>query len=381
MDIRNINTAPPIQSSSKDVNRNFQLPSLSQIANVEITFNKLDQKIKFYENIDLLLSSGLDINNALVVISNQKNSKWIGGVSRMISKSLNEGNDLAVSMGNAKGFKPFEIAIIKVGEESGKLEKVVSLLTDYFRRSKKIKRIILSSISYPLFVLFVSFGVIVFMLNNVVPMFDSIFSRFGGELPRLTKIIVYISDVLRNNLGLIFLSIISLTGAVIYLLKNESYRLFIEKLILRIPMIGEVYQRNVTLRFFEMMALQMNSKISLEKALLLTANTSNSVFLKKSLKKGINNYLNGASLVSVLRETHFFKIDQLSIIEIGEANNRLNTVFDSVAKKLREDGEYFTGQISAVLEPFLIIFVGFIIGLVLIALYLPIFKMSTTMEF
>ncbi len=339
---------------------------------------KLSDKEKevFYRELGMLLKSGVDFKKALEILSQQSKHKFEKEIIIEIKNKVVEGRSIYESMRETNQFSAYEYYSIQIGEETRKLEEVLSEMQKYFNRKIQMKRQIISVLTYPSIVMLVTVLVLYFMLNKVVPMFSSVFKQFGSELPKSTQIIIKIS----NHSGVIFGAFLTLIiGFIVmhYLLKEkESYRAITTKMLLNTPYFGNLIQKIYISRFCQSMKLLITSKTTLLNSLSLTSKMIGFYPIETAIETIKDDITKGLSLHESLRKHKVFENKMISMVEVAEQINQLDTMFDRLTEQYNEEISHQTKMIGVVLEPMIIIVIGIIVGVIMVSMYAPMFDLS-----
>jgi type II secretory pathway component PulF len=334
------------------------------------------KKEQFYAELSVLLKSGVNLKMALDLIEESQKEK-----DRKIISQLNEqilkGSSLAAAMEKDSNFTPYEFRAIKIGEQTGQLNFITNDLAEYYQRKNEQKRQVISSLTYPLIVLFTAFIVVFFMLKYVVPMFEDIFEQNQVELPFLTQVIVETSHLLEGN-GIIILLILA---AVIVGLrisgKKEWFKKYSGGVFLKIPIIGEYIKKIYITRFTHTMMLLTNSKIPVVNGLAMVREMVNFYPLQQSLQSIETDILQGQRMSDSFKKHDLFDKKMIALLKVAEETNQTEFVFKKLYDQYSREVEYQSKTITNVLNPLLTLLVGLIVGVILIAMYLPMFRLSS----
>ena len=342
--------------------------------------NSLSDKKKeaFYHELFILLTAGVDIRSTLDLIATEQTSEKDKQLFVGIRDSVTSGSTLSDAIQATGKFSPYEYHSLRIGEESGKLSTVLKELADFFQSNINLRRQIIGALTYPGIVLCTSFGAIFFMLNFIVPMFADVFKRFGGKLPFITALIVDMSNWLGSYFYLIFLGFAGAIGFMFSQRNQLWFRKFFSKLLLRTPFVGEMIRKIYMARFCHSMALLIGAKIPIVRAIKLVKQMIGFYPIEISLDQIEQDIMQGISLNKSLSNFPVYHKRLVSLIKVGEEVNQLELFFGKIAKQYSQDVEHQTSLISSMIEPFMIIFLGIIVGVILIAMYLPLFQLSTT---
>lgn len=366
----------------KKQRENAPFEQIIKLLNTDISFSssKLSDKKKerFYSELHILLSSGIDIKSAFDIIVDEQTKKQDKELYSSIASKVLKGESLSIALKESKMFSPYEYFSLQIGEESGEINRVLEELAQYFAKRIKQKRQLTNAFSYPVLVLVTALAAVIFMMNYMVPMFVDVFSRFQGELPSLTKFIVKLS-AFTNQYFLLFVVILIGLWGVRFLVRNQNwYQNIAGKLILRIPFWGNITKMIYFERMAQSMALLISSRTPLLNAVQLVKNMIVFYPYMKALEVIENDIMHGKHLHESMAKFSLFDKRVISLIKVAEEVNQLDSIFEKLSKQYAEELEHKLGVLSSLLEPFLIIFVGLIVGIILIAMYLPMFQLSTS---
>jgi len=373
----NINKTKTVekQEQVKNEKTNSLKDLMSQDIELVSSFNA-KRKEDFYTKLNILLSAGLDVQNALKLIEKGQKKQKIKTVIENIRATIIEGDSISTALEKTGKFSTYEVFSIKIGEETGKLNTILQELAFFFQRVIQYRQQLVGALTYPGFVILFSFGVVIFLLNFLVPMFSGVYSRFDQELPFITQQIVFLSEWLESNLKYLFLGFITLGGFFYYQRNQIWFRKAFSIFILNIPIFGKVIKGIYLARFCQAMSLLLNSKVSLLKTVDLIAQMIQFYPIENALKIASKAILNGASLNETLEQFKFFPTDLIALIKVGEEASQLDTMFSKLAEQYNHEVEQQTKTIGSLLEPILIISLGVIVGFILIAMYMPLFQLS-----
>ncbi|KIA97313.1 general secretion pathway protein GspF [Flavobacterium sp. KMS] len=339
---------------------------------------KLPDKRKeiFYRELGMLLKSGVDFKKALEILSNQSSNRFEKEIILQIKEKIVEGRSIYESMRESNQFSAYEYYSIQIGEETRKLEEVLGELQKYFNQKIQMKRQIISVMTYPTIIMLVTVLVLYFMLNKVVPMFSSVFKQFGSELPKSTQIIIKIS----NHSGIIFSIIIGIILGFIFihilLKERSSYRLLTSHIALKIPYFGNLIKKIYISRFCQAMNLLITSKTTLINSLTLTAKMISFYPIEIAIHQIKEDITRGASLNESLKKHTVFENKMVSMVEVAEQVNQLETMFERLTEQYNEEINHQTKMIGVILEPMIIIVIGIIVGIIMVSMYAPMFDLS-----
>lgn len=356
--------------------------SVIDFLNKDIVFGdgQLSDKKKeaFYHELGTLIKSGITLKAALeltiISYSDSKDQQMFAE----IQADVVSGSSLSEALKKREKFSSYEFYSVRIGEETGRLAEVLNELAKYYKSKITQRRKIIGAITYPLLVLTTSFAAIFFMIKFVVPMFADVFNRFGGKLPYITSLIVNFSNWFDRYIYLILMIPLLLLGLYIYNRKAIWFKKWSALLLLRVPLVGEIIRKIYLARFANTMRLLTGTNTPLLKAMEMVRQMISFYPIEVSLLSAEKDILLGSTLSNTLGKHDFYPAKFIQMIKIAEEVNKLEYFFEQLSNQYTEEVEYKTNAISGLLEPLIIIFLGLAVGVILIAMYLPMFQMSNS---
>lgn len=357
---------------------------LVDFLNRDISFGgrELHDKKKEYLYLELssLLLAGINMKSSFELITSDQKKQKDRALYTGIQQAVLGGSTFSKALHQAGKFSLYEVYSLQIGEETGKLTEVLQELASFYNNKVKQKRKIISALTYPCIVLSTSLGAVFFMLKFVVPMFGDIFKRFGGHLPWITQKIISVSKALQNGFWAFFFVVAAIALFTFFTRKTEKFRQIVSKIVLRIPLAGNLVQKIYLARFCNSMRLLINAKLPLLRAISLVKQMIGYYPIEISLSKVEDDILKGKSLNESLRQFKIYPSKMVQLVKVGEETNQLDYFFGKIAEQYIEEVEYKTSTLSSMMEPLIIIFLGLIVGIILISMYLPLFQMSNSFQ-
>lgn len=337
------------------------------------------EKEQFFSELFTLTKSGIDLHTALnLIASEQKDEKMLKAMNS-INDSIISGSSLSEALEKTNMFTPYEYYNIKVGEENGILCTIFFNLKDYYKKKIKLRRNIINAISYPIVILCVAILVLIFMLKVLIPMFEDIFNRFQGEMPSITQFVINLSKGFSKHFLLFFLFSLSITVFVFVSKNQEWFKKKWSNILLKTPILGNFVKKIYLASFFQSMAMLIASKTPLTTALNFESLIIDFYPLEQIIKKLECDIFSGSSFSDSLSKHAFFDKKVIVLIKIGESVNELDRIFSELSEQYTEEIDNQTAVINNFLEPIMIIIIGGIVAIILIAMYLPIFQIGTSL--
>ncbi|MCD4756910.1 MAG: type II secretion system F family protein [Arcobacteraceae bacterium] len=334
--------------------------------------------------LSIYLKSGISLVGAVKLLNiTYKENKKLNAFFESISSYLNEGKSFhsALEIQNIYKIPEFYIQSIKVSESGGLLENILEELSSFLKDQDRIVKQAKNSLIYPLFILIVAIGSIIFMLSFVVPKITAIFVQLDQELPLITKIVVGAGDIFFEYYWVIVLFIVFIIGSFLYLYKyNYSFRYFIDKSLLHIPYIKSILEYSDLSRFAYMNSILISSGVPVAKSFNLSSEILKNTVLKSIFKTASNKVVEGEKLSKILKENKLFNLDKafMQALAVGEDTSQIGKMLENLAKLYNQSNKDKITVFLSLLEPFMMLVVGGIIGFIVIAMLLPIFSISVS---
>jgi len=333
---------------------------------------------EFCRHLSLLLRSGVPLIEGLRDLERLSSQKKIKQVLNRIIRRLNEGLSFSESLNYEKSFfAPIIQALIRVGEESGKLEETLDKAAEHIMRVHAIISHTKRAMLYPLFVIFSMGGALFFWIFVVLPKVIDLFQEFNKDLPLPTKILIYLVNFSPKLCAPIIITVFLITCFIFFLSRLSSGRIFLEKFILKLPFLGKIKRLSIMAFFFEYLSLLLQAGIDLPRIFKIIEESQCSSLLMKIAKHIRKKILQGFSLAIACREINFFNPLELRMIQIGEETGRLAEQFRYLSDYYYDSLEKAVEILGKILEPVLIIVVGFFFLVLAIALLGPIYDLVT----
>lgn len=367
-------------------NSNINLPSgywWEELLTKEISisgniFNNR-KKAAWYDELSVLLTSGIQLKQALELLADTQKKEKERKLVKEILSELVEGNSFSEIISKHKTFSDYEYYALKIGEQTGELSVITKELSAFYERKNQQRKEITSSLTYPIIVLITAVAIIAFMLRFVVPMFEDIFKQNKVELPFITKTIISFSEFMGSYGILMFIITVSLIVGIRLISHKDWFRKISGVIQLKTPIIGN-YIRNIHLaQFTQALALLTSSKVSITESLGLVSKMIKFYPLEQALQQAEIAIINGDKLSRAFAKHAIFDKKMLALIRVSEETNQTEYIFKKLSEQYNDQLRYQSQLVANLLNPILTIFVGAIVGVILVAMYLPMFELSSVL--
>jgi len=353
--------------------------SISDFLNRDISFfgNQLSMKKKesFYAEAEVLLKAGLDLRMTLQMVEEGQKKEKDKALFAQIQDHVVKGDNLSRAMERTGKFSEYEVNSLKIAEESGRLVPILQELSLYFAKNLQYRRLLVSALSYPALVITVALLAVGFLLNFLVPLFGDIYARLDQELPPLTLIIVELSAIMNKHLSKVLVLLLVSILFIFTQRKKDYMRKIGASLIIRLPVFGGLIRQIYLARFCQSMAFLLNARVPVLKALALIKKMIGFYPIEQSLISASEDVTKGQALNHSLSKFKIYPHRMITLLKVGEEANQLEAMFLKLAEQYNDDVEQRTKMLGSLIEPILIVFLALVVGLVLVAMYLPIFKL------
>ena len=335
----------------------------------------------FCKQLYTMLNAGMPLSNALDVLADQTENKVLRLTTKDVYSQVQTGAVLSQAMKKHKKIFPnLLITMVEAGEMTGNLDNVLAKMSEHYEKENKINSKIKGAMVYPAVLSVAAVSVVIFLLTFIMPTFTGMFTSSGVELPLPTRILMGISDALKNY-WYIFIAVI---GTIIFAInrygKTETGKRQFDSLKLRIPVVGSSVTKIATSRFTRTLSTLMASGIPIVPAMEAAANVTNNQIVIDGMKKVVEDVKKGLSISYLLKTMHFFPPMVISMVGIGEESGSLEEMLSKTADYYDEELDASIQKMLALLEPLLIIFMGVIVGFIVISMMLPIFDLTQTIQ-
>ena len=336
-------------------------------------------KEDFYTEISVLLKAGINLKDALELIQNAQKKKQNKEVIKRICDAIIAGKSLSDAIHIQKHFTNYEYYSLKIGEETGTLAQVCEQLGHFFARKNEQRRNVISALTYPIIILTTAILVVVFMLQFVVPMFQDIFEQQHIELPAITIFIIQSSNFMKSYGWLFIILLVTLTALRALFNKKLWFRKAKDTFLLKIPFIGSFIKTVYLSQFTQAVSLLTASKVPVVNSIQLVKQMIDFYPLQNALALVEQNILKGETLSASLSHHKLFDDKMIALVKVAEETNQNEFIFDRLNLQYNTQVQQRSKLLATVMEPFIILFVGVLVGVILVAMYLPMFKLSSVL--
>jgi len=332
----------------------------------------------FSRQFSTMISAGLPLIQCLDILASQEQNKAFARVIRNIKEEIEGGSTLSDALRkHPKVFDDLFINMIAAGEAGGILDTILNRLATYLEKSMKLKRKVKGAMTYPAVVLGMSVCIITLLLVKVVPVFQSIFAGMGRELPFVTQTLIDLSSFVTSNALYILCALVIAIVALVRFYRTDSGRYLFDRMIIKPPVIGPLMRKVAIAKFTRTLSTLISSGVPILDGLEIVSRTSGNKIVEKALMETRKNISEGKTIAEPLAATTVFPPMVVQMIAVGEATGSLDSMLSKIADFYDDEVEVAVAAMTSMLEPILMVFLGGVVGGMIVAMYLPIFQIGS----
>lgn len=349
---------------------------LSKLNEINIGGVPMKDKVVFMRQLATMISAGLPISQCLEILEAQATNPLFKKVLSNVSDDVQGGMSLAKSFRRSEDiFDEITINLIEAGEESGHLEEVLLKLATELESQKRLNEKIRGAFTYPAVIAVVVVVVVGIMMFYLVPAMEEIYSDFDAELPMVTQILVAISNFMIDYWWLIIIFIATVAIIVKYYISTPKGKLNYNLIMLKIPVFGNLITKIQLTQFTRILSLLLSSGLSIVESLRLTANSLSNIHFKNAVLDAKVEVERGVPMAAPLARSPFFPLIVSQMIAVGEESGEIDMVLEKLSQYYASEVESITNNLTTLLEPFILIIVGIIVGFIALGIYMPMFTL------
>jgi type IV pilus assembly protein PilC len=331
----------------------------------------------FTRQFSVMIDAGLPLVQCLEILAQQQENKTFQKILTGVRSSVEGGATLSSSMKQyEKVFDPLYYNMVDAGETGGILDTILQRLSTYIEKNVKLKRAVKSAMIYPISVMGIAAGVVTLLLWKVVPIFVTLFAGMGADLPLPTRIVIALSNFVGSIWGLLIVVFLVAGGIAIKIWYGTPQgRMALDTLLLKLPVLGMLLRKIGVARFTRTLGTLISSGVPILEALDITAKTSGNAVIELAIQKTRKAVEAGRSLVDPLKETEVFPGMVTQMIAVGEQTGAMDAMLQKIADFYEDEVDAAVKDLLTLMEPIIILFLGIVVGGIVISMYLPMFTL------
>jgi len=332
----------------------------------------------FTRQFATMINAGLPMVQCLDILSQQSDKEFLKESIGRVMTDVEGGSTLAEAMAkHPKIFNQLFVNMVEAGEAGGILDVILARLAVFLEKLDALQRKVKSALTYPTVVAVVAIGATAFMLIFIIPTFAKMFSDFGGKLPLPTQIVIMLSNFLRNFWWAIIAVVVGVIVAIKQYYKTDAGHLAIDRMLLKVPVLGMVIRKGAVARFTRTLGTLISSGVPILSGLEITARTAGNRVVEQAVLATRDSISQGNTISDPLKQCGVFPPMVTQMIAVGEQTGALDEMLDKIATFYDSEVDTAVDALTAVIEPVMIVIMGVVVGGMLIAMYLPMFKLVT----
>ncbi len=334
----------------------------------------------FTRQFATMINAGLALMDCLDTLKKQVTKPGFKKVIAEVMEDIEGGATLADALARQKkSFTELYINMVAAGEAGGALDNILLRLASYLEKTAEIIRKIKGAMIYPAMIMIVTVSAVAILLIFVIPIFANMYSGMGAKLPLLTQIVLNVSDILRKYIWIIIAVIIGTVIGIRFYSRTQNGGMVIDQIMLRMPVMGDLIKKTALARFSRTLSTLLSSGVNILDALEITAKTAGNKVVERAIMNARESIKEGETIAAPLAlEKRVFPPMVVQMVAIGEATGGIDEMLNKVADFYEGEVDTAVENLMAALEPIIVVFLGAIIGVIVIAMYLPIFKLAST---
>ena len=337
----------------------------------------LADQVVFTRQLATMIDAGIAIVQSLQALGDQTPNKVMRDVVRDITTRVESGESFSEALSrHPKAFNRLYVAMVSAGEKGGLLAEILSRLATYLENSERLRKKVKTALMYPSVVTLVAITITIFLLVRVIPTFKDIYTGFGAELPGPTQFLIGISDVVKHY----FIVLIVVLGAAVWswlsYIKTKPGREFWDRQRIKLPIFGAIAHKICLARFTRTLSSLVRSGVPILEVLQIVSQTVGNVVMEKAIKTASTDIERGEGISAALAKHPIFPTMVVRMLSAGEQTGNIDTMLERVANFLDEEIDTTLSGLMSLIEPLLIVFLGVVVGGMVICMFLPIFNLA-----
>ena len=338
---------------------------------------KLDDLVIFSRQLATMVEAGIPLVNVLDILGQQVENKAFGETVKKLKDDVETGSSFSQALAkHPRIFSALYINMVRAGESSGMLDEILNRVAVYLEKTATLQRKVKSAMVYPIAVITISIAITIFLLVKVVPTFKGIFDMLGGSLPLPTQILLAVSDFLRKWFVYGLVGVIVAVIAIMRGSKTEGGKLALDTIVLKLPVFGNIIKKVSVAKFSRTFSTLVKSGVPILSSLDIVAKTSGNKIVEKAVNNAKKAVQEGKNLAEPLSKTPVFPPMVVRMISVGEQAGELEKMLSKIADFYDEQVDAAVDGLTSLIEPMIILFLGVIVGGIVLAIFMPIFKIT-----
>ena len=342
---------------------------------------KAQQLVIFSRQLATMVDAGIPIAPALDVLAEQIDDRNFRHTLKKIRDDIQAGSSLSEGIGrHPRAFSDFFVNMVRAGESSGRLDEILDRVATYLEKVSALQRKVKASLFYPAFVSVLAFSITMFLLVVIVPKFKEIFASLGGQLPWPTRALLQVSEFLGTYVAAEVILALALAGLLRFYITTPGGRLWLDATLLRLPIIGKLLQKVVVAQFARTLSTLVKSGVPILGSMEIVAKTSGNKVVERAVLAARSSIKEGENIADPLAHSKVFPPMVTRMIAVGEKTGELEKMLSKIADFYESEVDAAVTALTSLIEPMVIAALGIVIGGIVVALFMPIFTITTLIK-
>ena len=342
---------------------------------------KMRDVVIFTRQFSTMINAGLPLVQALTILAEQSQNKTLADITRKVVFDVESGNTVADAMGkHPKAFSPLYVNMVAAGEAGGILDTILMRLATFMEKNDALVRKVKGAMIYPSVIMGVAGIAVTVLLIFVIPVFENLFSSAGLALPLPTRIVMAMSRFLKGYWYMVIAAVVTIWFLYKRYTSKPDGRLRVDRILLHIPVLGDVLRKSAVSRFTRTLGTLVSSGVSILDGLEITAKTAGNRVVQDAIMESRASIAGGDTIAQPLKKSGVFPPMVISMISVGEQTGGLDEMLTKIADFYDDEVDAAVGNLLSLLEPLMIVFLGVVVGGMVVAMYLPIFDMINAVQ-
>lgn len=343
---------------------------------------KSQDLVVFTRQLATMMDAGLPLVQSLTALEEQTDSPVLKPVLRNITEQVERGLAFSEALTeHPKIFNKLFVSMVQAGETGGLLAEILDRLACYLESSSRLKKKVKSAMTYPVIVCFIALSIALFLIIKVIPVFGNIYKEFGAQLPAPTQMLMTISDVIRTYFILAIASAGGLTFGLVKFKRTKTGTALWDRATLRLPVFGKLAHKVAISRFSRTFAALLRSGVPILETLRIVGQSSGNTVVEIAVERTASSIERGDNLAVALGQHAIFPPMLVRMVSAGEQTGKVDVMLEKISDFYDEEIEATLSALTSLIEPLLIVFLGVVVGSIVICMFLPIFKLNQVVQF
>jgi type IV pilus assembly protein PilC len=343
---------------------------------------KAQDLVVFTRQLATMMDAGLPLVQSLTALEEQTDNKIFKPVLRRVTEAVEQGQSFSEALSeHPRVFTRLYVSMVEAGETGGLIAEILDRLACYLESTARLKKKVKSAMTYPVIVCFIAISIALFLIIKVIPIFAGIYKDFGAQLPTPTQILINISDVIRNYFLLTIIAIAATIFGFYQFKRTKRGAAIWDRTKLRLPVFGKLIHKIAISRFARTFAALLRSGVPILETLRIVGQSSGNIIVEQAVEKTAASIERGDNLALALRQHSIFPPMLVRMVSAGEQTGKVDVMLEKISDFYDEEIEATLSGLTSLIEPLLIVFLGVVVGSIVICMFLPIFKLNQIVQF